>query len=63
MLLPPKDRFEVDDIELMKYFKAQYDKYYVSRDQVFVVDFKHNPYIITIDRLVGTKEGFVYISK
>ena len=63
LLLPPKDRVEVDDIELSHFFKNQYDRFYISRDQVFVVNFKHNPYIITIDRIVGSHEGFVYLSK
>ena len=27
------------------------------------MNFKHNPYIITIDRIVGSHEGFVYLSK
>lgn len=62
LLLPPKERFEVDDVELLKSFKKQYNKYYVSLDQVFVMNFNNTPYIITVDRLVGSKDAFVFIS-
>lgn len=44
-------------------FKSQYDNYYVSLDQVFVMEFKRNPYIITIDKIIGSKEGFIYVSR
>ena len=53
MLFPPKERFEVDDIELVKEFKVQFDRFFISLDQVFVMNFKNNPYIVTIDKLMG----------
>lgn len=61
-LLPPKQRVEVDDVELMKVFKTNYDSYYVSRDQIFVMNFKNNHYIITVDKIVGSQQGFIYLS-
>lgn len=62
MLLPPKDRFEVDDIELLKQFKKDYNGYYVARDQVFVINFNKIPFIVTIDRFIGGATENVFIS-
>lgn len=53
MLLPPKERTEVDDMELMKQFKKDYNGYYLAVDQVFVLNFMKTPFIVTIDRMFG----------
>jgi hypothetical protein len=53
MLLAPKERVEVDDMELIKQFKKDYNGYYLAVDQVFVLSFMKTPFIVTIDRMFG----------
>jgi hypothetical protein len=63
MLLPPKERTEVDDIELVKQFKKDYNGYYLAVDQVFVLSYTKTPFILTIDRIFGNNEGASYLSQ
>ncbi len=52
----------MDDIELLKQFKKDYNGYYVARDQVFVINFNKIPFIVTIDRFIGGATENVFIS-
>lgn len=62
MLVPPKEKVEIDDAELIKQFKKDYNRYYVSVEQVFVVSFQKVPLIITIDRVLGGDGGLSYLA-
>ena len=52
-LLPPKERTEIDDFALAQYFAQTYDKFYVSIDQSFVVNFNGVIYVLTIEKVMG----------
>ena len=47
-LLPPKEKAEVDDIELIQQFKKDFNGFYLNIEQVFVINFKKTPLIISI---------------
>lgn len=53
----------MDDIELIKQFKKDFNGYYVATDQVFVMNFNKTPMIVTIDKIIGGTTNFVFISK
>ena len=53
MVIPPKERVQIDDIEMIKQFKRDHAGYYVVVDQVFLVNFNKNLYNIRIQRVVG----------
>jgi hypothetical protein len=52
---------EVDDAELLKQFKKDFNRYYLGVDQVFVLNFQKIPFIITIDRILGADNGFSFL--
>jgi hypothetical protein len=47
-LLPPKEKVEIDDMELIQQFKKEFTGYYLNIEQVFVINFKKTPIIISI---------------
>lgn len=53
MVIPPREREEVDDIELVRQFKKDYVGYYVAIDQIFTVSFNKNAYFVKVEKIVG----------
>lgn len=61
MLLPPKERVEIDDGELVKQFRKEFTGFYLGVDQVFVVSFAKMPLILTVDRVLGADDGLSFL--
>lgn len=61
LLLPPKERVEVDDVELIKQFKKDFAGYYLGVDQVFVANFAKMPLILTVERILGADNGLSFL--
>lgn len=61
MLLPPKEKIEIDDSELVRQFKKDFNGFYLAVDQVFVINFQKSPLIITVDRILGNDNGFAFL--
>jgi vesicle-fusing ATPase len=63
LLLPPKERVEIDDVELVKQFRKDFGKSYLGVDQVFVVSFAKMPLILTVDRVLGADDGLSFLGE
>lgn len=48
---------------MAQYFAQNYDKFFVAMDQCFVVQYNSVIYVLTIDKVMGTEDGFSYLSK
>lgn len=61
LLQPPKERVELDDLELIKQFRKDFVGYYVVFEQVFVISFTKIPIVLTVDRVLGAETGLTFI--
>lgn len=61
MVIPPKEKIEIDDYEVVNLLKSKFNGNYVAVDQVFVINFQKNPLIVNIDRVLGGDGGNVFI--
>lgn len=52
----------MDDVELVRYLKKEYHGYYLAVDQIFVVSFRRDPIIVTVDRILGNEDR-VFLSE
>jgi hypothetical protein len=46
----------------VKQFKKDYEGHYVAVDQIFVLSFQKSPIIVTIDKVLGADDGFVFLA-
>lgn len=53
MLLPPSQRTEINDADLIKHVKQVYLNHYVAIGQLFVVDFQSVQYILSVEKVMG----------
>ncbi len=60
---PPKERVELDDLEVVGQFRKDFTEFYIGVEQVFVLNYAKIPLVLTIERMTGGEDGLLYLGK
>jgi vesicle-fusing ATPase len=52
---------ELDDLELLMQFRKEFTGFYLTVEQVFVLNYAKSPVVLTVERAVGGEDGLVYL--